>query len=124
VGELMDVPVTKGKSALWNERTRENEEGALQNWLDDGRQSERVKHSLLFVFFFSIIFFISFIFLSLRMLHGRRAAMEGLKGRMEVCVFEESELAFAPSLFAWNRTNESKNVFSLVLTTTIYKHYI
>jgi hypothetical protein len=85
VGELMDIPETKGKSALWNERTRETEKRALQNWIDDGRQSERVKQSLLFVFFFSILFLF---FLSLRMLHEGRVAMAvaGLKGRMEVCV--------------------------------------
>jgi len=56
----MDIPETNGKSALWNERTRETEEGTLQNWIDDGRQRERVKQSLLFVFSFSILFFFSF----------------------------------------------------------------
>jgi len=58
----MDVLETNGKFTLWNKRTRKPEEGTLQNWIDDGRQRERVKQSLLFVFFFSIpfFFFVSF----------------------------------------------------------------
>jgi hypothetical protein len=67
----MDIPETNRKSALWNEGTSEPEEGAVQNWIDDGRQRERIKQSLLFVFSFSI-FFPPFllVFISLRMLHG------------------------------------------------------
>jgi len=119
----MDVLGTNGKSTLWNERTREPEEGTLQNWIDDGRQRERVKQSLLFVFLFSIPFF----FPSLRMFHGGRVAktIEGLKRRMEVCVcLKRANFRSPRSLFAWNRTNESKNVVSLVLMSTINKHYI
>ena len=120
----MDIPETNGKSAPWNERTRETEEGTLQNWIDDVRQRERVKQSLLFVFFFSILFFF---FLSLRMLHGGRVAktIEWLKGRMEVCVcLKRANFRSPRSLFAWNRTNESKNDVSLVLMSTINKNYI
>jgi hypothetical protein len=58
---MMDIPETNGKPAVWNERTRGIEEGALQNWIDDGRKRERVKQFLLFVFLF--IFFIYFFFL-------------------------------------------------------------
>jgi len=61
------------------------------------------------------------------MLHGGRVAktIEGLKGRIEVCVcLKRANFRSPRSLFAWNRTNESKNVVSLVLMSAINKHYI
>jgi hypothetical protein len=54
---MMDIAETNGKPCVWNERTRGFEEGALQNWIDDGRKRERVKQFLLCVSLFSFSLF-------------------------------------------------------------------
>lgn len=108
-------PVEWKNKRTWGRNTAE-----LARWWRAKRKSKAVL--IICIFLFNSLFF-SF-FLSLRMLHGGRVAktIEGLKRRMEVCVcLKRANFRSPRSLFAWNRTNESKNVVSLVLMSAINK---
>ena len=108
-------PVEWKNKRNWGRNTAE-----LDRWCKAKRKSKAVLIICIFLFH-------PFFFLSLRMLHGGRVAktIEGLKGRMEVCVcLKRANFRSPRSLFAWNRTNESKNDVSLVLMSTINKNYI
>lgn len=104
-----------------NKRNWETSTTELDRWWKAKWKSKAVL--IICIFLFNPFFIFSF-FENVAWREGcyGGSGVEGENGSL--CVFEESELAFAPSLFAWNRTNESKNVFSLVLMSTVYKYYI
>jgi hypothetical protein len=58
---MMDRAETNGMPCVWIESTRGFEEGALQNWIDDGRK--RKSGAVLIICIFLFIFFIYFFFL-------------------------------------------------------------